>query len=130
MMHAKYIPLQFWAKALNTMSHIHNTVSLRLDTSKINYAIWKCRKLNVKYFHIFGSQCHILEDREAHHKWYSKSDRGIFLRYSTNSRVYRVFNKRTKVVMESINVIVHDLIKERDDDDDVFIRRSVQPAQQ
>src|ERR1044072_8081455 len=37
-----------------------------------------------------------------------KSDEGIFLGYSTNSRTYRVFNSRTKVMMESINVIVND----------------------
>jgi hypothetical protein len=28
-----------------------------------------------------------------------KSDEGIFLGYSTNSRAYRVFNKRTETVM-------------------------------
>jgi hypothetical protein len=37
-------------------------------------------------------------------KFDSKSDEGIFLGYSTNSRAYRVFNKRTETVMESINV--------------------------
>src|ERR1051325_8166923 len=37
-----------------------------------------------------------------------KSDEGIFLGYSSNSRAYRVFNSRTKVMMESINVIVDD----------------------
>ena len=29
--------------------------------------------------------------------------KGIFLGYSINSRAYRVYNKRTKTVMESIN---------------------------
>ena len=37
-----------------------------------------------------------------------KSDEGIFPRYSTNSRAYSVFNSRTKVMMESINVIIDD----------------------
>ena len=37
-----------------------------------------------------------------------KSDEGIFLGYSTNSRAYRVFNSRTKVMMESINVTIDD----------------------
>ena len=39
-----------------------------------------------------------------------KSDEGIFLEYSTTSRVYRVFNKRTKTVMESINVKIDDAL--------------------
>ncbi|MCI70033.1 gag-pol polyprotein, partial [Trifolium medium] len=37
-----------------------------------------------------------------------KSDEGIFLGYFTNSRAYRVFNSRKKVIMESINVVVDD----------------------
>ena len=37
-----------------------------------------------------------------------KSDEGIFLGYYTNSRAYRVFKSRTKVMMESINVIIDD----------------------
>ncbi|CAI8593866.1 unnamed protein product [Vicia faba] len=37
-----------------------------------------------------------------------KSDEGIFLGYSINSRAYRVFKSRTKVMTESINVITDD----------------------
>ncbi|MCI38002.1 gag-pol polyprotein [Trifolium medium] len=37
-----------------------------------------------------------------------KSDEGIFLGYSMNSRAYRVFNTRTKTMMESINVVIDD----------------------
>jgi hypothetical protein len=62
----------------------------------------------VKYFKTFGSKCYILRDRENLGKFDTKSDEGIFLGYSTNSRAYRVFNKRTEIVMESINVIVDD----------------------
>ena len=38
-------------------------------------------------------------------KFDSKADEGIFLGYSTSSKVYRVFNKRTLVVEESMHVI-------------------------
>ena len=54
----------------------------------------------------------ILENFDA------KSDEGIFLGYSTNSRAYKVFNKCTKTVMESINVVIDDTISEKDIDDD------------
>ena len=37
-----------------------------------------------------------------------KSEEGIFLGYSTNSRAFRVFNSRTSTVMESINVVIED----------------------
>src|ERR1044072_5754070 len=46
--------------------------------------------------------------REQRRKMDPKSDEGIFLGYSTNNRAYRVFNSRTKVMMESINVTVDD----------------------
>ena len=57
---------------------------------------------------MFGSKCYILNDQENLGKFDAKSDEGIFLGYSTTSRAYRVFNKRTKTVMESINVKIDD----------------------
>ena len=36
--------------------------------------------------------------------------KAFFFGYSTNSQAYRVFNKRTKIVMESINVKIDDAI--------------------
>jgi len=41
-----------------------------------------------------------------------KSDEGIFMGYSTNNRAYRVYNNRTQVVMESINVVIDDAAEE------------------
>ena len=64
----------------------------------------------MKYFRVFGSRCYILNDRENLGKFDAKSDEGIFLGYSTTSRAYRVFNKRTNMVMESINVEIDDAI--------------------
>ncbi|XP_075657613.1 uncharacterized protein LOC142627619 [Castanea sativa] len=59
-----------------------------------------------------------LNDRENLGKFDAKSDEGIFLGYSTNSRTYRVYNKRTKTVTESINVVIDDAISEKDVDED------------
>ena len=64
----------------------------------------------MKYFQVFGSKCYILNDRENLGKFDAKSDKGIFLGYSTSSRAYRVYNKRTKTVMESINVKIDDAV--------------------
>ena len=72
----------------------------------------------MKYFQVFGSKCYILNDRENLGKFDAKSDEGIFLGYSTTSRAYRVFNKRTKMVMESINVEIDDAITKVDIDDE------------
>ena len=40
----------------------------------------------------------------------SKSNEGVFLGYCINNCAYKVYNKRTKVVMESINVRVDDYL--------------------
>ena len=103
-------PQKFWGEAVNTSCHIGNRIFFRVGTKKTAYEIWNEKKPKVKYFRVFGSKCYILNDRENLGKFDAKSDEGIFLGYSTNSRAYRVFNKRTKTVMESINVEVDDAI--------------------
>ncbi|KAA0036855.1 gag-pol polyprotein [Cucumis melo var. makuwa] len=108
MIHAKNFPLNFWAEVVNTACHIHKRVTTRFGTTITLYELWKGRKPNVKYFHIFGSTCYILADREYHRKWDVKSNQGIFLSYSQNSRAYRVFNIKSGTVMEKINVVVND----------------------
>ena len=60
----------------------------------------------MKYFRIFGSTCFILKDRENVGKFDSQSDEGIFLGYSSTSKAYRVYNKRTIKVMETMNVVI------------------------
>jgi hypothetical protein len=108
MIHSKNLAQHFWGKAVNTACHIINRVYLRPETNKTPYEIWRGKKPTVKYFKTFGSKCYILRDRENLGKFDTKNDEGIFLGYSTNSRAYRVFNKRTETMMESINVVVDD----------------------
>ena len=81
-------------------------VYFRPGTKKTPYELWKGRKPNVKYFRIFGSTCFILKNRENVGKFDSRSDEGIFLRYSSTSKAYRVYNKRTMKVMEIVNVVI------------------------
>jgi transposase InsO family protein len=116
MLHAKSLPYHFWAEAMNTACYIHNRVTLRKGTSATLYELWKDRKPTVKHFHVFGSKCYILAYIEQRRKLDPKSDEGIFLGYSTNSKAYRVYNSKTKVVMESINVVVNDVGTEKGDD--------------
>nr|GFC22249.1 hypothetical protein [Tanacetum cinerariifolium] len=51
-----------------------------------------------------GSVCYIVRDGENLDKMKEKGDECIFVGYSNQSRAYRVFNKRTRVIMESIHV--------------------------
>jgi len=52
--------------------------------------------------------CYILNDKEQLGKFASRSDEGIFLGYSTNSSAYKVYNKRTKTISDSVNVVFDD----------------------
>jgi transposase InsO family protein len=133
MLHAKHLPYHLWAEAMNTACHIHNRVTLRTGTTTTLYELWKGRKPTVKYFHVFGSKCYILSDRDYRRKMDPKSDEGSFLDYSTNSRAYRVFNLKTETVMESINVVIDDVPKEKvldvDPDVETFIQETNAPVQ-
>ena len=75
-------------------------------TQMTPYEIWKGKKPKVGYFHVFGSMCYIINDREHLGKFDSKSDQGVFLGYSNNGRAYRVYNIRTQTVIEYANVVV------------------------
>ena len=39
-------------------------------------------------------------------KFDSKSNDGVFVAYSMNSKDYRVYNLRTQTIMESVNIVV------------------------
>ncbi|KAH9659187.1 Integrase catalytic domain-containing protein [Citrus sinensis] len=94
----------FWAGAVNTASYVLNRVLIRSYLNKIPYELWKDRKPNIGYFKVFGCKCFILNTKDNIGKFDTKSDVGIFLGYSNSSKVYRVYNKRTLVVEESMHV--------------------------
>ena len=108
MLHNKKLPKSFWEEAVNTACHTLNRVYFRLDSKKTPYELWRGKKPVVQYFRIFGSDCYILRDRKNLEKFDAKSDKGFFLGYSSTSRAYRVYNLRTKTVIESSNVVIND----------------------
>lgn len=108
MLTSKNMAKRFWAEAVSTACYITNRVYLRPGTTETAYEIWNNRKPNINYFRVFGSPYYVLRDRENIGKFNPKNDEAIFLGYSTRSRAYRVFNKRTLTIEESINVIIDD----------------------
>nr|GEZ59580.1 Gag-Pol polyprotein [Tanacetum cinerariifolium] len=104
MLSAAKVPLFFWAEAIATACFTQNHSLVIPHHEKTPYHIINDRKPSVKFFHIFGSICYIVIDGENLDKMKEKCDECIFVGYSTQSRAYRVFNKRTRVIMESIHV--------------------------
>nr|GEZ83626.1 hypothetical protein [Tanacetum cinerariifolium] len=104
MLSAAKVPLFFWAEAIATLCFTQNRSLVIPRHEKTHYHSINDRKPSVKFFHIFGSLCYIVKDGENLDKMKEKGDECIFVWYSTQSRAYRVFNKRTRVIMESIHV--------------------------
>nr|GFA49394.1 retrovirus-related Pol polyprotein from transposon TNT 1-94 [Tanacetum cinerariifolium] len=98
------VPLFFWAEAIATACFTQNRSLVIPRLEKTPYHIINDQKPSVNFFHIFGSVCYIVRDGENLDKMKEKGDECIFVGYSTQSRAYRVFNKRTRVIMESIHV--------------------------
>ncbi|GJV71274.1 copia protein [Tanacetum coccineum] len=65
--------------------------------------IWG-RKPNVQYFHVFGSLCYPTNDHDDIGKMKPKADIGIFVGYSESSGGFRIYNSRTKKILETIHV--------------------------
>ncbi|KAH9743236.1 hypothetical protein KPL70_003240 [Citrus sinensis] len=76
----------------------------RPNLNKTPYELWKDRKPNIGYFKVFGYKCFVLNTKDNLGKFDPKSDVGIILGYSNSSKAYRVYNKRTLVVEESMHV--------------------------
>nr|GEX83384.1 hypothetical protein [Tanacetum cinerariifolium] len=104
MLSAAKVPLFFWAEAIVTACFTQNRSLVIPRQEKTPYHIINDRKPSVKFFHIFGFVCYIVKDGENLDKMKEKGDECIFVGYSTQSRAYKVFNKRTRVIMESIHV--------------------------
>nr|GEY98543.1 hypothetical protein [Tanacetum cinerariifolium] len=104
MLSAAKVPIFFWAEAIATACFTQNRSLVIPRHEKKPYHIINDRKPSVKFFHIFGSLCYIVKDGENLDKMKEKCDAYIFVGYSTQSRAYRVFNQRTRVLVETIHV--------------------------
>jgi hypothetical protein len=63
------------------------------------------KKPNVSYFRVFGSKCFILVKRGRKSKFAPKAVEGFLLGYDSNTRAYRVFNKSTRLVEVSCDIV-------------------------
>ncbi|GJU32222.1 retrovirus-related pol polyprotein from transposon TNT 1-94 [Tanacetum coccineum] len=101
---AAKVPLFFWAEAIATSCFTQNRSLMIPRHEKTPYHIINGRKPSVKFFYIFGSLCYIVRDGENLDKMKEKGEACIFVGYSTTSKPYRVYNKRTRVIVQTIHV--------------------------
>jgi hypothetical protein len=98
-------PYWFWAEAINTACYSINRLYLHRVLKKTSYELLTGKKPNVSYFRVFGSKCFILIKRGRKSKFSPKAVEDFLLGYDSNTRAYRVFNKSTRLVEVSYDVV-------------------------
>nr|GFB14352.1 integrase, catalytic region, zinc finger, CCHC-type, peptidase aspartic, catalytic [Tanacetum cinerariifolium] len=100
-----YASLFLWAEAIATVCYTQNHSIIHRRFNKTPYELIQGRKPDISYLHV----CYPKNDREDVGKLGAKGDIGFFIGYSANSVAYRVYNLRTKNIMEMINVTFDEL---------------------
>jgi hypothetical protein len=72
---------------------------------KTSYELLTGKKPNISYFRVFGSKCFILVKRGRKSKFAPKTLEGFLLGYDSNTRAYRVFNKSSRLVEVSCDIV-------------------------
>ena len=102
------LPTYFWKEAINTACFTQNCTLINRH-GVTPYQSLKRKKPSLKHLHIFGYKCFVLRTHPKQlGKFEAKADEGIFVGYPLTTRVYRVFNLRTRYIVESINVSFDD----------------------
>ncbi|GJR68217.1 retrovirus-related pol polyprotein from transposon TNT 1-94 [Tanacetum coccineum] len=98
------LPEFLWAEAVATTCFTQNRSIIHTRYNKTPYELLRGRKPNIAYFHVFGSLCYPMNDRDDLGKMKPKADIGVFIGYSETSTGFRIYNRRTKMIMETIHV--------------------------
>nr|GFA97340.1 Gag-Pol polyprotein [Tanacetum cinerariifolium] len=97
-------PLFLWAEAIATACFTQNRFIIHRRFNKTPYELINGRKPDISFFYVFGALCYPKNDHEDIGKLGAKGDIGFFIGYSTDSCAYRVYNSRTKKIIETMNV--------------------------
>nr|GFA63700.1 putative ribonuclease H-like domain-containing protein [Tanacetum cinerariifolium] len=95
------LPSLLWAEAITTACFTQNRSIIHKCFDKTPYELINKRKPNIKFFRVFRCRCYLLNDYEDVGKLKVKGDIGVFVGYS---KEFRIYNKRTRKIHESVNV--------------------------
>ncbi|GJW10558.1 putative ribonuclease H-like domain-containing protein [Tanacetum coccineum] len=98
------LPTTFWAEAVNTACYVLNRVLITKPQNKTPYELIRGRPPLLDFMKPFGCLVTILNTRDHLGKFDGKADEGFFVGYSVTSKAMRVFNKRTRIVEETLNI--------------------------
>ncbi|GJZ36748.1 retrovirus-related pol polyprotein from transposon TNT 1-94 [Tanacetum coccineum] len=67
------------------------------------------KKPDLSFFHVFSALCYPTNDNDELGKLDAKADIGIFVGYAPAKKAFRIYNKRTRKIVEPIHVTFDDL---------------------
>ncbi|GJT88160.1 putative ribonuclease H-like domain-containing protein [Tanacetum coccineum] len=77
---------------------------VRRRHGKTPYELLHNKPPDLWYLHVFGALCYPTNDRENLGKLQSKADIGIFIGYAPTKKAFRIYNRRTRRIIETIHV--------------------------
>ncbi|GJS28923.1 putative ribonuclease H-like domain-containing protein [Tanacetum coccineum] len=89
---------------VNTACYVQNRVLVIKPHNKTPYELFLGRKPALGFMRPFGCPVTILNTIDHLGKFDGKADEGFFVGYSINSKAFRVFNSRTRIVKENLHV--------------------------
>nr|GEZ37846.1 hypothetical protein [Tanacetum cinerariifolium] len=101
--------LFLWAEAINTACYTQNCSLILIRYNKTPYELMQDKKLDLSFFHVFGALCYPTNDNDDIGKLDAKADIGIFVGYALVKKAFRVYNKRTHKIIETIHVTFDEL---------------------
>ncbi|GKB25599.1 integrase, catalytic region, zinc finger, CCHC-type containing protein [Tanacetum coccineum] len=102
-------PLFLWAEAINTACYTQNHSIIRHRYNKTPYELMQEKKPDVSFFYVFCALCYPTNDNDDLSKLDAKADIGIFIGYAPAKKAFRIYNKRTRKIIETIHVTFDDL---------------------
>ena len=108
MMNATNIPHTFWSEAIANAAYVRNRSPTSALQNMTPFEAWWGHKPSVKHLRTFGciAYAHIAKGKRR--KMDSKTDKCVFLGYSTCSKAYRIYNVARKMTLVRRNVIVNE----------------------
>nr|GFB88409.1 retrovirus-related Pol polyprotein from transposon TNT 1-94 [Tanacetum cinerariifolium] len=97
------------AEAIATACFTQNRSIIHRRFNKTPYELINGRKPDISFLHVFGALCYPKNDREDIGKLGAKGDIGFFIGYFADSCAYKIYNRQTKKIMETLNVSFDEL---------------------
>nr|GEU35818.1 hypothetical protein [Tanacetum cinerariifolium] len=98
------LPIPFWAEAVNTACYVQNRVLVTKPHNKTLYELLHGRTPSIGFMRPFGYLVTILNTLDSLRKFEGKVDEGFLVGYSVNSKAFRVFNSRIRIVQKTLHV--------------------------